>query len=69
VEAAEGHITDRGINLCDVYLGPEGVLTGSARRTQGARERAATLVRQQDMECKRNDLERKRQAWKRRSPP
>ena len=55
-------ITDRGIDLCDVYLGPEGVLTGSARRAQEARERAAALARQQDMERKRSDLERKRRA-------
>ena len=55
-------ITDRGIELSDVYLGPEGVLTGSARRTQEARERAAALARQQDMERRRSDLERKRRA-------
>ena len=55
-------LTDRGIDLCDVYLGPEGVLTGSARRTQEARERAAALARQQDMERRRSDLERKRRA-------
>ncbi len=55
-------ITDRGIELCEVYLGPEGVLTGSARRAQEARERAAALARQQDMERRRNDLERKRRA-------
>ena len=55
-------LTDRGIELCDVYLGPEGVLTGSARRAQEARERAAALARQQDMERRRSDLERKRRA-------
>src|SRR5512135_2906627 len=55
-------ITDRGIDLCDAYLGPEGVLTGSARRAQEARERAAALARRQDMERRRNGLERKRQA-------
>jgi circadian clock protein KaiC len=61
-QIAEFLITDRGIELCDVYLGPEGVLTGSARQAQEARERAAALARQQDMERRRNDLERKRQA-------
>ena len=55
-------ISDRGIDLSDVYLGPEGVLTGSARRTQEARERAAALARHQDMERRRSDLERKRRA-------
>jgi circadian clock protein KaiC len=33
----EFHITDRGIELADVYVGPQGVLTGSARFAQEAR--------------------------------
>jgi circadian clock protein KaiC len=36
-------LTDHGIKLVDVYLGPEGVLTGSARAAQEGRERAETL--------------------------
>lgn len=53
-------LTDRGIDLLDVYTGPEGVLTGSARFTQEAKEKAALLQRQQDIERRRQDLERKR---------
>ena len=49
-----------GIKLREAYLGPEGVLTGSARRAQEAKERAAVLIRQQDMERRSRELERKR---------
>ena len=31
-------LTPRGIDLLDVYVGPEGVLTGSMRLAQEARE-------------------------------
>lgn len=36
-----------GIKLVDVYLGNEGVLTGTARLNQDARERAAAVVRRE----------------------
>nr|WP_092067747.1 circadian clock protein KaiC [Dendrosporobacter quercicolus]NSL46753.1 circadian clock protein KaiC [Dendrosporobacter quercicolus DSM 1736]SDL62802.1 circadian clock protein KaiC [Dendrosporobacter quercicolus] len=53
-------LTERGINLLDVYTGPDGVLTGSARLTQEAKEKAARLQRQHDIERRRQDIERKR---------
>src|SRR5205085_11695496 len=37
-------LTGRGIELLDVYAGPEGVLTGSARLSQEERERSAALA-------------------------
>lgn len=55
-------LTEHGIELADVYLGPEGVLTGSARQSQEAKESAAALARRQQIEGKRRELERKRQA-------
>jgi circadian clock protein KaiC len=55
-------LTDRGIELADVYLGPEGVLTGSARLSQEAREKADALVRRQEVEGRQRELERKREA-------
>jgi len=58
----EFHLTGRGIELTDVYLGPEGVLTGSARLSQEAREKAAVLERQQGLEAKQRELERRREA-------
>jgi circadian clock protein KaiC len=53
-------ITDHGVDLLDVYLGPEGVLTGSARLALEAREKDVTLNRQQEIERKQRELDRKR---------
>jgi circadian clock protein KaiC len=55
-------LSERGIELKDVYVGPEGVLTGSMRLAQEARERASAASRQQDIERRQRDLDRKRQA-------
>jgi circadian clock protein KaiC len=55
-------LTSSGIELVDVYLGSGGVLTGTARAVQEAQEKAAALVRQQEIEQKQRELERKRQA-------
>jgi len=38
-------ITSEGVQLEEVYVGPEGVLTGSMRAAQEARERAEALTR------------------------
>jgi circadian clock protein KaiC len=55
-------LTDHGVELKDVYVGPDGVLTGSLRLAQEARERAAALGRQEEIERRQRDLERKRRA-------
>ncbi|MPZ45246.1 MAG: circadian clock protein KaiC [Betaproteobacteria bacterium] len=55
-------LTDKGIDLLDVYLGPEGVLIGSMRQAQAAREKAAAVARQQEVEAKLRERERKREA-------
>ncbi len=55
-------ITAEGIQLEDVYAGPEGVLTGSMRAAQEDRERAAALARAQETERKQRDLARRRAA-------
>ena len=55
-------LTDHGVELKDVYIGPEGVLTGSMRLAQEAREHAASLDRQQQFERRQRELERKRLA-------
>jgi circadian clock protein KaiC len=55
-------LTDQGIDLLNVYIGSEGVLTGSARLAQEAKERAAALVREQDILRKQREVDRKRQA-------
>lgn len=53
-------LTDQGLQLCDVYTGPGGVLTGSARQAQEAEERAAQLRRRQEIERRRHELARRR---------
>jgi circadian clock protein KaiC len=55
-------LTERGVDLLDVYVGPEGVLTGSSRLSQEARENAAALARQQESARKERDLQRRREA-------
>jgi circadian clock protein KaiC len=58
----EFQLTDKGINLLDVYVGPSGVLTGSARLNQESQERAADIKHQQEIEEKKRNLESKRKA-------
>jgi circadian clock protein KaiC len=53
-------LSSDGINLRAAYVGAEGVLTGSARLAQEAKDKAAVLVREQDMERRSRALERKR---------
>lgn len=57
----EFHLTAQGIQLVDVYLGAEGVLTGTARLAQEAKERHVILTRQQEIARKQRELTRKRQ--------
>jgi circadian clock protein KaiC len=53
-------LTDHGVELRDVYVGPSGVLTGSARLVQEAQEQAALMTRNQEVERRQIELERKR---------
>jgi circadian clock protein KaiC len=55
-------ITAAGIELADVYVGPQGVLTGSARSAQEAQERADAVDRQEDLEQRSAKLQRERQS-------
>jgi len=55
-------LTEHGIELTDVYLGPEGVLTGSARQSQEAKETAEALAHEQEIAARRRELDRKRLA-------
>ncbi len=56
-------ITSDGLRLLDVYLGPEGVLTGSARVSQEMREKAVVTFRGQELDSRRRELDRKRQTF------
>jgi len=55
-------LTARGIDLLDVYVGNEGVLTGSMRVAQEARERAAEADKVRDADSQRRNSERRRRA-------
>lgn len=55
-------LTDHGVDLLDVYVGPEGVLTGSSRMSLEARERATVLAASQEAERKERERQRKREA-------
>jgi circadian clock protein KaiC len=53
-------LSSEGIKLRDAYVGSEGVVTGSARLAQEAKDKAASLIREQEMQRRGRELERKR---------
>ena len=53
-------LTAQGARLVDVSIGPAGVLLGSARAEQHARDQAALAVRERDAHLRRQDLQRRR---------
>ena len=55
-------LSDTGIQLTDVYIGPSGMLTGSARVAQEARERAEHVSQNEEAERQQLALECKRAA-------
>jgi circadian clock protein KaiC len=58
-------ISNRGVDLVDAYIGPSGVLTGSARAAQTSLEKAAALASQQEAARRKRELVRKRVALER----
>lgn len=55
-------MTPEGIKLTPAYIGSSGVLTGSSRLAQEAREKAEALARQREIERIQQELARKRDA-------
>jgi circadian clock protein KaiC len=55
-------LTNQGIELADVYVGPQGVLTGSARQAQEAKERTDGEARGEDLLQRQANLERRRKS-------
>ncbi|MDD1676627.1 MAG: circadian clock protein KaiC [Methanomicrobiales archaeon] len=53
-------MSDKGIDLIDIYQGSEGVLFGSARAAQESRERSQIVLRDEEIERRKRELERKR---------
>lgn len=60
-QVREFKLTAHGVELLDVYLGPGGVLTGTARVAQEAREASEAIERTTEMERRRRQLVRTRQ--------
>ena len=58
----EFSLTTQGIVLREVYVGPSGVLVGSARLAQAAQETAGQLQRQQSIERKQAEMAARRKA-------
>lgn len=56
-------LTSNGIELVDAYVGFEGMLMGSARSSQIARETAAEIERRHVAERKERELRRKRELY------
>jgi circadian clock protein KaiC len=55
-------LTNHGVELMDVYVGPAGVLVGSARLKRELLEKNEARAARQESALKENDLERKRTA-------
>ncbi len=53
-------INDKGLSLVDVYLGPEGVLTGSAREAEQLREHTGKALHDYALNRKDREILRKR---------
>src|SRR5690349_2386513 len=56
-------LTEHGIELIDAYIGAEGVLMGSARSSQLAREKEAEVEREQATTRKQRELKRKQELY------
>jgi circadian clock protein KaiC len=55
-------LTNQGIGLIDIYTGSGEVLTGSARATQEAGEKASDLARWREVDRRLREQERKKNA-------
>jgi circadian clock protein KaiC len=56
----EFKMSSKGIKLIPAYVGPGGVLTGSSRLSQEAKERNEGRLRQQEIERRRQQIEQRR---------
>ena len=53
-------LTSQGIRLLDLYKGSEGVFFGSARVAQENREAASRVIRNEEIERRQRELDRKK---------
>ena len=64
-QVREFQMSAAGLKLVDAYIGPAGVLTGTARVVQEAQEEAVALRRRQENERRRREVVRQRQSIER----
>jgi len=62
-QVREFRLTDHGMELLDAYVGSEGVLMGSARAAQTAREAASAVEREGARQRKQRELQRKQEQY------
>lgn len=62
-QVREFRLTEHGIELIDAYVGPEGVLMGTARAAQTARENIAVTDREQARQRKQRELQRREKLY------
>lgn len=61
-QVREFRMTEAGIQLVDAYVGTGGVLTGTARIAQEARDAIEQLSREDEFESRRVEIDRRREA-------
>ncbi len=64
-QVREFRMSSAGIQLVEAYIGPAGVLTGTARLVREAEERAEALRLRQEAERRRREIARRRDALER----
>lgn len=57
-------LTDRGMELAEIAVGPNGILVGSARQAQVVQDRVATVASRQEIQRRQNELTRKKKTLK-----
>ncbi|HJT65530.1 MAG TPA: circadian clock protein KaiC [Pyrinomonadaceae bacterium] len=62
-QVREFRLTAHGMELIDAYIGSEGVLMGSARAAQAAREAVLTVEREEARQRKHRELQRKQELY------
>ena len=55
-------MSNKGIQIIDVYTGPDGVLTGAARASREAQDKAAKRIRAQELDRERRRIAQRRKA-------
>ncbi|HEY9851925.1 MAG TPA: circadian clock protein KaiC [Leptolyngbyaceae cyanobacterium] len=60
-QVREFRLTNQGVELIDVYLGQNQILTGTARANQESADKQARLRQQQQIAARRRELEQQRQ--------